>query len=76
MPSCNEFLSVPEVLVLLMGPYEYKGLENSIFGNNKKLICACAHKRKTLQTYMLKGMFTRLLILNIFFEFKADEFHD
>jgi hypothetical protein len=77
MPSCNDFLSVPEVLVLLMGPYEYKGLENLIFGKIKiLLICACADKRKTLQTYMAKSTFTRLLILNIFFEFKADEFHD
>jgi hypothetical protein len=66
--------SVLEVMVLVMGP-KYKGLENSNFGK-KLLICAWADKRKALQTYMAKGTFTRLLILNICFEFKADELHD
>ena len=67
--------SVLQVMVLVMGPNEYKGLENSNFGK-KVLICAWADKRKALQTYMAKGTFTVLLILNICFEFKADEFHD
>lgn len=66
---------MPEVLILVMGPNGHKGLENSSF-DKKLLICAWVDKRKALQTYMAIGTCTRLLILNICFEFKADEFHD